>query len=180
MIYIVMGPSGAGKTLVGEYLKKKGLPELVSHTTRVPREGEKDGIAYHFVDEKTFHSIDKVEESIYAGQLYGVSRKEVEEKRSLGDVFAVTEIQGALAFKHHYGSEVCILYIKSSPRYLRQRMKERGDTKESIGKRMRTYLKKQEAHQGKVADVVLVNETSTKTLYKQIDGLLRRRKIHQH
>jgi len=80
MIYIVMGPSGSGKTLVGEYLKEKGMKELVSHATRAPRQGEVDGISYHFVDVLTFQETEKVEESAYAGNWYGVSKKEVAEK----------------------------------------------------------------------------------------------------
>ena len=49
----VCGPSGAGKsTLIG--LLRKEFPEdfgfSVSHTTRGPRAGEKDGVDYNFVN----------------------------------------------------------------------------------------------------------------------------------
>jgi len=37
MIYILMGPSGAGKTRLGGILRDMGMQELVSHTTRKPR-----------------------------------------------------------------------------------------------------------------------------------------------
>lgn len=147
MIYIVMGPSGSGKTLVGEYLKEKGMKELVSHTTRLPRPGEVQGVSYHFVDEVTFQQTKKVEASAYAGNWYGVSEKEVEDKTKLGDVFAVIEIHGALAFKKMYGEKVKIFYIASGPRDLRRRMAHRGDTKESIRKRMVIYRKNGEACQ---------------------------------
>ena len=54
-LFVVIAPSGAGKSsLVGELLKADDNILLsVSHTTRAPRVGEVDGIAYHFttVDE---------------------------------------------------------------------------------------------------------------------------------
>ena len=50
-LFVVSGPSGTGKdTVVASLLKKH--PEIqhtVSATTRTPREGEKDGINYHFM-----------------------------------------------------------------------------------------------------------------------------------
>lgn len=169
MIYIVMGPSGSGKTLVGEYLKEKGMKELVSHTTRLPRPGEVQGVSYHFVDEVTFQQTKKVEASAYAGNWYGVSEKEVEDKTKLGDVFAVIEIHGALAFKKMYGKKVKIFYIASGPRDLRRRMAHRGDTKESIRKRMVIYRKNGEAFQDRHADAVLVNKTSKRQLFCQVE-----------
>lgn len=172
MIYIVMGPSGSGKTLVGEYLKEKGMKELVSHTTRLPRTGEVQGVSYHFVDEITFQQTKKVEASAYAGNWYGVSEKEVEDKTKLGDVFAVIEIHGALAFKKLYGEKVKIFYIASSPRDLRKRMAHRGDTKESIRKRMVIYRKNGEAFQDRHADAVLMNKSSKKRLFCQVEYYL--------
>lgn len=172
MIYIVMGPSGSGKTLVGEYLKEKGMKELVSHTTRLPRPGEVQGVSYHFVDEGTFQQTKKVEASAYAGNWYGVSEKEVEEKTKLGDVFAVIEIHGALAFKKMYGEKVKIFYIASGPRDLRKRMAHRGDSKESIRKRMVIYRKNGEAFQDRHADAVLVNKSSKKQLFCQVEHYL--------
>jgi len=169
LIYIVMGPSGSGKTLVGEYLKEKGMKELVSHTTRLPRPGEVQGVSYHFVDEVTFQQTKKVEASAYAGNWYGVSEKEVEDKTKLGDVFAVIEIHGALAFKKMYGEKVKIFYIASGPRDLRRRMAHRGDTKESIRKRMVIYRKNGEACQDRHADAVLVNKSSKRQLFCQVE-----------
>jgi guanylate kinase len=169
LIYIIIGPSGSGKTLVGEYLKEKGMKELISHTTRAPRPGEVEEISYHFVDEKTFHHTEKVEENYYAGNYYGVSLKEIETKTKDSDVFVVTEINGARAFRQKYGNRVRIIYVESSPRKLRERMKSRGDSRESIRRRIDTYRKNQEAKQRFFADVVLNNNCSKKTLFKRVD-----------
>ncbi len=51
IILAIVGPSGAGKTMLSEYLKcELGLPPIVSYTTREIREGETDGVEHHFVD----------------------------------------------------------------------------------------------------------------------------------
>jgi len=173
LIYVVIGPSGSGKTLVGEYLKEKGIKELISHTTRTPRQGEAEGVSYHFVDEKTFHDTEKVEENYYAGNYYGVSLKEIETKTKESDVFVVTEINGAKAFRQKFGNKVRIIYVDSSPRKLRERMKRRGDSRESIRRRIDTYRKNHEAKQRFFADVVLDNNYSKKTLCKKVDHVLK-------
>jgi len=49
MLYIVSAPSGAGKTTLCRAVRDQ-FPDIrysVSHTTREPRKGEKDGIDYH-------------------------------------------------------------------------------------------------------------------------------------
>lgn len=175
MIYIINGPSGTGKTMVGEYLKAKGIRELISHTTRKPRVGEVDGVAYHFVSEQAFEKIDKVEESVYAGNRYGVSKGEVIEKNHGGDVFAVTDINGTKAFKKTFGDRVKVIYVGSAPRFLRKRMILRGDSKESIRRRIETYRNSKEMKNTKYADFVVENNSSIRKLHWKIDHILRRK-----
>ena len=168
MIYIIMGPSGSGKTEAGEYLKRNGIKELVSHTTRSPRKGEIDGVSYHFVNQKTFEETEKIEENSYAGNLYGVSRAEVDNKSLNGDVFAVTDINGAEAFIRLYGDSVRIIYIHCSPGRLRKRMKARGDSREAVRKRLKNYVSTGESFHRYFADIVIDNNYSKRTLYKSL------------
>ena len=175
MIYIINGPSGTGKTIVGEYLKTKGIKELISHTTRKPRVGEVDGIAYHFVPEDEFEKTDKVEESVYAGNRYGVSKGEVIEKIHGGDVFAVTDINGTKAFKKTFGNQVKVIYVGSTPRFLRKRMILRGDSKESIRRRIATYRDSKEMKNTRYADFIVDNNSSIRRLQGKIDLILRRK-----
>lgn len=176
MLYIITGPSGAGKTAVGEYLKQKGFQELISHTTRAPRPGEVHGVAYHFVSEEEFEETKKVEESHYAGNRYGVSLKEVAEKVPKGMAFAVTDLRGAASFKRIYGTGVRVLYIDSSPRYFRARMKERGDPPQSIRRRIRTYRREKEKRMRLFADHVIRNDGSLRRLFHEVDRCLRIRR----
>lgn len=173
MIYIIMGPSGSGKTEAGEYLKSIGIRELISHTTRAPRQGEQNGEAYHFVDEETFLQVDKVEDSIYAGNRYGVSQEEVERKTKDGDVFAVTDLNGARAFSDIYKEEVRVIYISASPKILRKRMVERGDSREVIRKRFRNYIRNRETLNRFFSDVIIDNSYSKRTLIRCIDYALK-------
>lgn len=56
---ILTGPSGAGKTTVGELLECGGISRFVAHATRKPRASDVPGQSYHFVDTKTFEAMAK-------------------------------------------------------------------------------------------------------------------------
>lgn len=51
---VIVGESGAGKSSVAKELKKYGYKNVVTYTTRPMRDGEKDGIDYHFIDDRQF------------------------------------------------------------------------------------------------------------------------------
>lgn len=83
VIVTVTGPSGSGKTVLSHLLRDQGMKPLVSTTTRAPRQGEVDGVDYHFVTREFFFeelAKGKFMENIeYNGVLYGVSVKEAED-----------------------------------------------------------------------------------------------------
>ena len=85
----ICGKSAAGKDstatrLVEEY-KKIGIPakKIISYTTRPPREGEVDGVDYHFVDLETFIDMQYkymfVEHTEFRGWRYGTAINPFEE-----------------------------------------------------------------------------------------------------
>lgn len=81
IIVSVAGPSGAGKSFLASLLKSEhSFQEIVSTTTRAPREGEKDGVHYHFIDKEEFLKLDSegglVEKTYVNGNYYGVSKNE--------------------------------------------------------------------------------------------------------
>ena len=82
---VLCGPSGVGKSTIVERLKKRfpnAFALSVSHTTRQPREGEKDGVNYFFTDRETMTAAiengDFIETAEFSGNMYGTSKAAVE------------------------------------------------------------------------------------------------------
>ena len=90
---VLCGPSGAGKSTIIEKITQ-AFPDAfgfsISHTTRSPREGEKDGVSYFFVDKETMKSAIKndefVEHAEHYGNMYGTSKKAVESVMDQGKI----------------------------------------------------------------------------------------------
>lgn len=102
LLIVVSAPSGCGKgTLLAEILKDNDYYYSVSATTRSPREGEVDGVNYHFATREEFEDLIKsdgmLEYAQYCGNYYGTPKKEVEKKLSEGkNVILEIEVQGAM------------------------------------------------------------------------------------
>ncbi len=105
-LFIVSGPSGAGKTSLIERARKDLAPFgmnlhfSVSHTTRSPRAGEIHGREYYFVGKPKFESMVAAEEFLewahVHGQMYGTSKEEVKTRLDAGeDVVLDVDVQGA-------------------------------------------------------------------------------------
>lgn len=105
-LFIVSGPSGAGKTTlinrVRGQLEPLGITLYfsVSHTTRAPRPGEVEGKSYYFVSPEHFQGmIDRgefIEWAFVHEQRYGTSKSEVLTRLSRGeDVILDIDYQGA-------------------------------------------------------------------------------------
>src|SRR6266496_1963046 len=131
-LYIVSAPSGSGKTTLLQHLLKsfKVLKFSVSHTTRVPRHGERDGVDYFFTDRVAFLSmVDRgefLEWAEFNGQLYGTTRTFVEEQIEIGkDVILDIDVQGARQVKSKIGGSTAIFVMPPSFEELKRRLKAR-------------------------------------------------------
>ena len=143
-LFVVVAPSGAGKTtLVTGLLKREPNIKLsMSYTTRKPREGEVDGVDYHFVAREKFEKMIGAGEFLeYAnvyGNYYGTSRKWIE-KELAGDHDVLLEIdwQGAKQLRLLFAHMVGIFILPPSLAELRKRLVSRGkDAPEAIERRM--------------------------------------------
>lgn len=123
-IILVTGPSGAGKNALIKEARKE-LPSVgfsVSATTRAPREGEIDGVHYHFVSRKKFKRMARegafVEHAEYAGNLYGTPYSSIESALAEGkDIFVEIETKGARELmKKMDGSVISIFIMPPEPR----------------------------------------------------------------
>ncbi|MGZ6971368.1 MAG: guanylate kinase, partial [Thermoanaerobaculia bacterium] len=135
-LFIVSSPSGAGKTtLIRRVLEDPRIGGTlhfsVSHTTRPPRTGERDGVEYHFVDEAEFRAIEVrggfLEWAVVHGNLYGTSRAEVEPRLERGlDVLLDIDVQGARQVRSHVPEAVKVIVFPPSREVLEARLKARA------------------------------------------------------
>jgi guanylate kinase len=145
------GPSGVGKdTVVKRLLQKvgaKNLKRMVTTTTRQPREGEVDGMDYHFIDrEEFFRRIGRAEfleyANVHGNYYYGSSRTDVESTLSAGInallVIDVAGVEQILKQKNNFRTVTVFIAPKSLDE-LKQRIAGRGtETAESMAKRLQT------------------------------------------
>jgi len=143
-LYIISAPSGAGKTsLISKLLDTLDDAEMaVSHTTRLPREGEIDGKHYHFISADEFlndvHNGDFLEHANVFGNHYGTSKKVVNELLSKGvDVILEIDWQGAEQVRKLMPEAKSIFILPPSKVELEKRLRGREtDSDDVIAKRL--------------------------------------------
>ena len=143
-LIIITGPSGVGKgTVVKEILdKEKNIWLSISATTREPREGEKEGENYYFLNREKFKKM--IEQNLFlewaqfAGNYYGTPFSSVNEKIEKGfTVLLEIEVEGAKQIKEKFPNSVSIFLLPPNKEELERRIRSRGTEKEeAIKKRL--------------------------------------------
>jgi len=151
-LFILSAPSGAGKTtLIRKLLSAPNfaggnLHFSVSHTTRPPRRGEVDGVAYHFVDRATFESMIRnegfLEWAEVHGNYYGTSATEVLPVLEAGrDVLLDIDVQGAEILMRRFPEAASVFILPPSFDVLRRRLTARGlDDDATVARRLAVSL----------------------------------------
>ena len=146
-LFVVSGPSGAGKGTICSKLLEGGELELsVSMTTRAPRGREIPGVSYYFVTHEEFQrTIDEgglLEWAEIYGNRYGTPKAPVLEKLDAGrDVILEIEMQGAMQVKKNYPQCVLIFVLPPSLSELKKRLIARGtESPEQIEMRTKATL----------------------------------------
>ncbi|HXE98482.1 MAG TPA: guanylate kinase [Dongiaceae bacterium] len=144
LILVLSAPSGAGKTSLCRELFKTfpDMKESVSYTTRAPRPGEVEGVAYHFVSHEVFDRM--VEEDAFAewaevhGNKYGTALSTLEEARKNGiDLVLDIDCQGAQRLKEQFDGGIYVFIMPPSMEELRRRLEHRSsDAQEVIERRI--------------------------------------------
>lgn len=147
-LFVVAGPSGAGKgTLIEELLKRYPSANLsVSATTRKPRPGEADGVQYYFLDEEGFRELAGkgmfLEWAEVHGNLYGTPREKVERELARGrDVILEIDVQGARQVREKIDDAVTIFVYTPTLEVLEERLRRRGtEDQDELERRLRNAL----------------------------------------
>jgi guanylate kinase len=132
LLIVLSGPSGVGKDAVLVRMRVLGrcFHYVVTATTRLPREGEEDGVDYHFLSGEAFQQM--IEEGrllewaeVY-GNYYGVPGDEIARGLSKRmDVIVKVDIQGAATIKKILPQAVFIFLMPPSMEELEGRLKQR-------------------------------------------------------
>jgi len=142
LLFVITAPSGAGKSsLISALLKDDDRLILsVSHTTRAPRPGEREGREYHFVSEDTFAAMlgrgEFLESAEVHGHRYGTSHRAIAEAMAGGhDVVLEIDWQGAQQVRRLLPGCTGIFLLPPSLAELDRRLRARGHDSEAVIRR---------------------------------------------
>jgi guanylate kinase len=171
LLVIISGPSGVGKdTIIDEMRRREALGGragdrhyVVTVTTRLPRDGEVDGVDYQFVSRDDFLRLRAARGFLEAnevhGNWYGSPRDQVREALQAGrDVILKIDVQGAQVVKEQVSEALLIFLVPPSLKTLFERLRARAtETADELEVRQANAaieLAKQDDY-----DHVVVNET---------------------
>jgi guanylate kinase len=181
-LFVITGPSGVGKGT----LRTKALSDMenltysISCTTRPPREGERDGVDYHFVDTRDFEK--KIadglflEHAVVHGCRYGTLLADVKRETEAGrDVLLEIDVQGAMQIRAVLPDSVLIFIAPPSLAVLEKRLRQRKtESEDKIALRLENA--KKEMEYSPKYDRVLVNDDLEQTCRELRDIFLSYRK----
>lgn len=132
-ILILSGPSGSGKSTLCKILQEhfSDIYFSISTTTRAPREGERDGVDYHFVSQDRFIADIKqgafLEWAQVHNNYYGTALSPITQALEQGKlVIFDVDVQGHQSIKEHYGNLARSVFITTrSKEVLRKRLENR-------------------------------------------------------
>lgn len=163
-LIVVSAPSGGGKTtLLRRLIEVDSICFLsVSHTTRPPRKGERDGEDYFFVSREEFDELISqnafLEWAEVHGNRYGTTKASVADRLSEGrDVILEIDVLGHSQVKRSFASSISIFVVPPSLEELRRRLTNRGkDSEETIHLRLQNA--RQEMTQISQYDYLVINQ----------------------
>ena len=177
LLFIISGPSGAGKgTVYNKVVEKR--PEIkksISVTTRAPREGEIEGVHYYFRTIEQYREMIAHGEFLETAQVYlncnGTPKAPVFEMLKNGDdVLFEVDIHGVKSIKSKYPEAIAIFIMPPSFEILEQRLRGRGtDSEESIERRL--SQSKSELKKYSMFDYIVFND-DVETAINQVVAII--------
>lgn len=173
MLVILSGVSGAGKDTIKKELIKRmeDVISLPSYTSRAPREGEEEGVQYHFITkedfEKRIENNEFYEYDLHHNNYYGTSRKLMNEKIQSGKIIVKDiEVNGTenLIKILKDDTSLVTIFLKVEKEELRRRLIERGDNLSEEELELRLGRLEYEESKIKLYDYVIKNDDFEKTV----------------
>ncbi|MDE3154906.1 MAG: guanylate kinase [Acidobacteriota bacterium] len=196
LLFIVSAPSGTGKTTVVERLVDlmPHLKKSCSYTSRPAREGEADGVDYHFISRERFEAMVAVDEFLewadVFGNLYGTSASDTERLLAAGsDVVLVIDVQGARKVRQRGIENVAVFVMPPSADVLERRLRGRSkDSEEQIQRRLAVSHREVAAYAeydyvivndelgacvDRLKGIVLAERATLKAMRAEVEGIVR-------
>lgn len=163
LVFIVSAPAGTGKTTLVQKLVQE-FPSIIasiSYTTRQPRDGEVEGVHYHFISESEFEAKiaadDFLEYVKLYGTYYGTSHQWIKEQQQKGKhVILVIDTQGALQLKGKISAALIFIHPPSVEVLRTRLMQRQSESSEMMEKRLAWAKKELEIAQQ--YDYQLIND----------------------
>ncbi len=181
LLVLISAPSGGGKTTLCHQLLGAfpGMTRAVTCTTRPPREGERDGIDYYFLDAASFlkrvQAGNFLEHATVFGNSYGTLKSEVLGKLRQGrDVLLNVDVQGAATIRERAKEDlelkralVWVFLMPPTMAVLEGRLRRRGTDSEAVIQK-RLGAARQEIAQWRHFDYLLISATIAEDLRRML------------
>lgn len=173
MLVILSGVSGAGKDTIKKELIKRmeNVISLPSFTSRKPRQGEKEGVQYHFITkeefEKRIENGEFYEYDLHHENYYGTSKKLMNEKIKSGKIIVKDiEVNGTenLVKILKNDTKLVTIFLKVNREELKRRLEQRGDNLSEEEMELRLGRLEYEESKIKLYDYVIKNDDLEKTI----------------
>ena len=147
IMLILSSPSGVGKTTLTKKIQQKyqSFKISVSHTTRLPRSNEVEGVDYHFVSHEKFKELIKADKFYEYAKIYenyyGTLKETVDQAILKNDIIFDIDWQGTKQLSKYKNLNLIKIYlIPDNKNELKKRLIKRNqNTKEEIEKRFNSF-----------------------------------------
>jgi guanylate kinase len=181
LLVLISAPSGGGKTTLCQQLlaARPQMTRAVTCTTRPPREGERDGVDYYFLDAGSFlkrvQAGNFLEHATVYGNSYGILKAEALGKLRQGkDVLLNVDVQGAATIRQKAQEDaelkralVSVFLTPPSMDIVEERLRRRGTDPEPVIQK-RLSVARQEIVQWKNFDYLLLSTSIQEDLRRML------------
>ncbi|MFS0951702.1 guanylate kinase [Enterococcus thailandicus] len=176
--YVIIGPSGSGKTSLAASVFRPDQ-KIITHTSRSKRPSEQNEKDYYFISKKIFKEMISdgafAEWDEYAGNYYGSSKLEIENRLKKADCYAVLTASGFWRLHEIFGERIRPIFISISKETLQKRLEDRGDSQAERSKRLALFERDQEELQRLTSIptlAIISNDTTFESAQRQLVKVL--------